>query len=137
LSDRTKERPVDWNMLGARGLQGWQLGRTRLLGRAGLLAVVQKSAVDYRWELDVGMDARIGLTPRVSGISSFSVRGVGVDGSQNRGTQGGFRAEGGMRFEGGGAAVELFLAAERRIDPYPLEFSAATWASAGFRLLSR
>jgi hypothetical protein len=73
----------------------------------------------------------------VAGISSFAVRALGVDGSQDRGTQGGFRAEGGLRFQGGAAAVELFLAAERRIDPYPLEFSTITWASAGFRLLSR
>jgi hypothetical protein len=137
LSDRPKERPVDWNMLGARGLKTWQRGPTRVLARAGLLGVVQKSAVDYRWELDTGIDARIGLTPGVAGISSFSVRALGVDGSQNRATQGGFRAEGGMRFEGGAAAIELFLAAERRIDPYPLEFSTVTWASAGFRLLSR
>ena len=32
--------------------------------------------------------------------------------------------------------VELFVAGERRIDPYPLEFATATWVTAGFRLLS-
>ena len=42
-----------------------------------------------------------------------------------------------MRFEGKLAAVELFLAVERRIDPYPLEFDTATWWSAGFKLLSK
>jgi hypothetical protein len=42
-----------------------------------------------------------------------------------------------VRLTGSGAAVELFLAVERRIDPYPLEFGSATWATAGFRLLSR
>jgi hypothetical protein len=137
LSDRTKERPVDWNMLGARGLAFFQFGQTTLLGRAALLGVVQKSSVDYRWELDAGVDARVRLVSGVSGITSLAVRALGVDGSQNRGTQGGYRAEGGIRLEGRGAAVELFLAAERRIDPYPLEFSKATWASVGFRLLSR
>jgi hypothetical protein len=137
LSDRAKQEPVDWNMLGARGVAAWQLGNTTLRGSAGLLGVVQKSRVDYRWELNAAIDARIRITPHVAGISSFAVRALGVDGSQNRGTQGGFRAEGGLRFQGGAAAVELFLAAERRIDPYPLEFSTITWASAGFRLLSR
>jgi len=54
-----------------------------------------------------------------------------------RGGPNGFRAEGGVRFEGSGGAVELFVGAERRIDPYPLEFGTATWMTAGFRLLSR
>ena len=39
-----------------------------------------------------------------------------------------------MRVEGRGAALELFIAGERRIDPYPLEFSQATWLIAGFRI---
>ena len=38
--------------------------------------------------------------------------------------------------EGRGAALELFVAAERLIDPYQLEFSTATWLTAGFRLSS-
>jgi hypothetical protein len=33
--------------------------------------------------------------------------------------------------------MEFFLAAEQRIDPSPLEFGTARWASVGFRLLSR
>ena len=47
---------------------------------------------------------------------------LGVDGSQNRGNQTGYEVEGGVRFEGARAAIELFVAGERRIDPYPLEF---------------
>ena len=39
--------------------------------------------------------------------------------------------------EGQGGAVELIVAAERRIDPYPLESSAMSWFSAGFRFVSR
>jgi hypothetical protein len=60
-----------------------------------------------------------------------------VDGTRNRGGQTGFRADGGLRFEGAAGAIELFVAAERRIDPHQLEFSTATWASVGMRLLSR
>jgi hypothetical protein len=60
-----------------------------------------------------------------------------VDGSQNRGTQTGVRGEGGVRLEGRAGAVELYVAAERRIDPYPLEFNVDHWIGAGFRLLSR
>jgi hypothetical protein len=64
-------------------------------------------------------------------------RHLGTDGTQGRGGQTGFRGEAGVRFDGGAAAVELYVAAERRIDPYPLDFSTAMWATAGFRLLGR
>ncbi len=33
--------------------------------------------------------------------------------------------------------MEFFVAAERRIDPFPVEFGTVTWLKAGFRLLSR
>ena len=62
---------------------------------------------------------------------------LGVDGTQNRGNQTGFRGEGGLRVEGGAGAMEFFLAVERRVDPYPLEFGTASWVTVGFRLLSR
>ena len=35
--------------------------------------------------------------------------------------------QGGVRFAGAGRAMEFFLAGERRIDPYPLEFGTAGW----------
>jgi hypothetical protein len=73
----------------------------------------------------------------VSAISTLRGRIVGVDGSRDRGTQAGYLAEGGVRFEGNGGAMELFVAAERRIDPFPVEFGTANWLKAGFRLLSR
>jgi hypothetical protein len=41
-----------------------------------------------------------------------------------------------MRIDGRGAALELFIAAERRIDPFQLEFSTVTWMTAGFRISS-
>ena len=83
------------------------------------------------------MGARVGLTSRVAFVSAGDIRLLGVDGTRNRGTQTGIRGEGGVRLEGRGAAVELFVAGERRVDPYPLEFGDATWFTAGFRLLSR
>jgi hypothetical protein len=70
-------------------------------------------------------------------VALGQLRVLGVDGSRGRGTQYGARGEGGVRLDGSAAALELFVAAERRIDPYQLEFSTATWLSAGFRLTSR
>ena len=141
LSDRVKRQPVDWNMAGGRVAGGLTSGRLQVEGRADLRGVVQKSLVDYRWELDTEARSRVALRASGSGrlalIAAGGVRVLGVDGSRGRGTQNGFRGEAGVRVEGSGAAVELFVAAERRIDPYPLEFSTESWVTAGFRLLSR
>lgn len=137
LSDRAKEQPVDWNMLGGRVRRAFLLGTTYLDAQADLRWVVQRSFVDYRWELDTHVRADRLLRPGIGVLAAGGVRYLGVDDTVPRDGQTGYRAEGGFRFEGGGGAVELFVAAERRIDPYPLEFGTATWMSAGFRLSSR
>jgi len=77
------------------------------------------------------------LRPAVSVITSARLQLIGVDGSQQRGTQTGSRAEVGIRLAGEKGAIELIVAAERRVDPYPLEFSTLNWVSAGFRFVSR
>ena len=70
-------------------------------------------------------------------IGAAQIREVGVDGSRNRGNQTGGRGEGGIRVSGKAATIELYLAVERVIDPYPTEFGTGTWTSVGMRLLSR
>lgn len=137
LSDRPKRFPVDWNMIGGRVRGGTTRGRTEIQGRADLRAVILKTYVDYSWEADAGVDARVRLGPRTAAVARGGLQLLGVDGSRNRGTQYGFRGEGGIRLEGRGAAAELFVAAERRIDPYQLEFSTVSWLTAGFRISRR
>jgi hypothetical protein len=137
LSDRPKVQPVDWNMLGGRAEAALVRGGTRLDLRADLRGVVQRSYVDYQWELDTGLRGAHRLHAGVLAIGAGGLRLIGVDGTRGRGTQTGYRGEGGVRFEGRGAAAELFAAIERRIDPYQLEFATVTWAIAGFRLLTR
>jgi hypothetical protein len=136
LSDRLKRNPIDWNMVGGRIRGGVVRGRTELRGRADVRGVVQNTFVDYRWELDAGAAARVALRPRFAVVATGGLRVRGVDGTRDRGTQHGYRGEGGLRIDGRGAALELFIAAERRIDPYQLEFSTATWVTAGFRISS-
>jgi hypothetical protein len=34
------------------------------------------------------------------------------------------------------ATLDLFVAAEQRVDPYQLEFSTVRWLTAGFRISS-
>jgi hypothetical protein len=134
LSDRPKRFPVDWNMIGGRIAGTVTRGRTALRGRVDARGVIQKTYVDYKWELESNVAARVALQPRVALVSSGRFRVLGVDGSLDRGTQYGYRGEGGVRVDGRGAALELFIAAERRIDPYQLEFSTATWMTMGFRI---
>jgi hypothetical protein len=137
LSDRPKEFAIDWNMIGGRARRSFTAGATHLDARADLRGTIQHSYVDYRWELDGRIRADRVVTPRLGVLASGMIRHLGVDGTRERGAQTGFRAEGGVRFDGSAAALELFIAVERRIDPYPLDFSTATWAAAGFRLLGR
>ena len=137
LADRPKIGAVDWNMVGARLTRDMTRGRSAWRNRVDFRQVVQKSFVDYQWELDAEARGRIALVSQVSLISGAGLRVMGVDGTRNRGNQTGFLAEGGVRFEGTVAAMEFFVAAERRIDPFPVEFGTVTWLKTGFRVLTR
>ena len=136
LSDRPKRFPVDWNMIGVRIAGATTRGSTALRGRVDVRGVIQKTYVDYTWEVETAGAARLAVHPRVSLVSNGVLRVVGVDGSRDRGTQYGLRGEGGVRLAGRGAALELYVAAERRLDPYQLEFSTVTWVTTGFRISS-
>ena len=137
LSDRPKRFAVDWNMVGARVRSGMARGRTELRTQVDLRGVIQKTFVDYRWEVDAGTRGQVRLSPRVALFADGAFRVVGVDGSRERGNQAGWRTDGGIRLDGRAAVLELFVAGERVIDPYQLEFSTATWLTTGFRLVSR
>jgi hypothetical protein len=136
LSDRPKRGAIDWNMVGGR-LAGSSSGRrTALRGHVDVRGVVQKTFVDYQWEVASDGGARIAIRPRMAALASGGFRILGVDGSRDRGNQYGFRAEGGVRFDGRAAALDLFVALERRIDPHQLEFSTVRWMTMGFRISS-
>jgi hypothetical protein len=137
LADRANRVAVAWNMMGVRVQRTVTAGRARLDGRVDVRGVVAKSFVDYRWEVETAVRSDVQIRPAVGVLFTGTIRRLGVDGSQDRGDQVGFRGEAGVRFEGRAGAMEFFLSAERRVDPYPLQFGTASWASVGFRLLSR
>ena len=137
LGDRAKDFPVDWNMIGVRALRTFPAGAFHVATRADVRGSIKQSFIDYTWEFDGRVRADRVVRPGIGVLLSGGVRHLGVDGDAHRGAQTGYRGEVGVRLEGSGGAVERFAAAERRIDPYPTEFSTATWVSAGFRLLSR
>lgn len=137
LADAAKIGAIDWNMLGGRARKAWTAGGWSLDATGDVRRVIKKSFVDYNWELEGQVRALYAWRPRVGFASHVRWHTLTVDGSRNRGTQTGARAEGGIRLQGSGGAVELFVAAERRVDPYPLEFSTDNWLTAGFRFASR
>jgi hypothetical protein len=137
LSDRFKRAPVDWNMFGLAVSHGLRRGGVTLRPHGNVLGVLLKSNVDYTWEANGGVDVRVPVRAHVSVISAGNVRHLGVDGSRNREAQTGGRVEGGVRFEGERGAIEVVIAGERRLDPYPLDLSSLSWLSAGFRFVSR
>ena len=137
LSDRFKRAPVDWNMFGVAVEHDLRTSGVTIRPHGNILGVYLKSNVDYTWEANGGLDVRVPVRSHVSVISGGNVRHLGVDGSRNREAQTGGRIEGGLRFEGERGAIEVVVARERRIDPYPLDLSSLSWWSAGFRFVSR
>lgn len=137
LSDRVKTFAVDWNMLGGRVATHIEEGAGSVDLRLDLRRTVQQTYVDYRWELDAGGRGQYRLHPHVALVGGGFLRRLTVDGTRNRGAQTGGRVDGGIRIEGTRGAVEFFLAVERRIDPFQLEFGTERWTSVGMRLLSR
>jgi hypothetical protein len=137
LADRANSVAVAWNMVGARLERSLTTGRARIDGRVDVRGVVAKAFVDYTWEIEGAVRSDVQIRPSVGVLFAGTLRRLGVDDSQNRGDQTGFRGETGVRLEGQRGAMELFLAAEQRIDPSPLQFGTARWVTVGFRLLSR
>jgi hypothetical protein len=137
LADRPKEEAIDWNTLGGRVRKAFKYREATFDARADVRGVFMKTTVDYSWELDAALRSDVKVRPGVGLLAAADVRYLGVDGSQDRGNQTGYKVEGGVRLEGRRGAVEVFIAGERRIDPYPVEVGVAEWFTAGFRLLSR
>jgi hypothetical protein len=137
LSDRPKRFPIDWNQITLRVQDASAGGEWETAWHADLRATVTNAFVDYKWEAEAGGNAAYRVSPRVRATAAATGRFVGVDDTRGRGSQFEGRLEAGLRLEGRAAAAELFAGVERRLDPYPVEFSTASWFLVGFRLKSR
>jgi hypothetical protein len=137
LADRPNRVAVAWNMLGGRVRRVFVSGPARVDARIDLRKTIARAFVDYTWEFDAGVRSDVQVAPHVGAFAFGDLRRLGVDGNQNRGGQTGYRIEGGVHVSGVAGGIEFFLANERRVDPYPLEFGTVNWVTVGFRLLSR
>lgn len=150
LGDRPKPSPVDWNLLGVRWQGAAELGRAepvRLEARVMAGGVVNRSFVDYRWQVTWGGAVRQRLGGRISGFGAGDVTlvatagpaGAGrlrdTAGAADRGILTGAHLEGGIRIDGVGGGLELFAGVERRIDAHPLDRLARSWLVVGFRVV--
>lgn len=138
LADRRKTFPIDWNMVGVQVRRPFAAGQAagEVHGRA--LWTIKRSFVDYRAEYGGGASVRRPVHPRLALVGSGGVTIVPVDASVfGRGTQTGASLEGGVRIDGTGAAMEFFVAVERRIDASPFDRQPRTWGMVGLRLVGR
>lgn len=136
LSDRPKRFPIDWNMISVRVRGDHRSERLGREWRADARATVTNAFVDYQWEVEAHGSLSYRMTPLLALTSASTWRVIGVDDTRGRGSQVEGRIEAGLRLKGRVAAAELFVGAERRVDPYPIEFSTANWFLAGLRLSS-
>jgi hypothetical protein len=145
ISDRPKPFAIAWNELGARVLHRRTIGTATLDFDLEGGRVTQHSYVDYSWIGELNVLARRPINPHVGWFAHGIGQAFLVDGGTARvfppfpvrGAQAGSRIEAGVRLNGRGGAMELFLGYEKRVDADPLDRQPQRWALAGIRLLSR
>ncbi len=135
--DRPKQIPIDWNLVGLRASRRVTTAGWAIDAAARALWAAKRSTVDYTFEGGGDAAATRRLTARWAAIAAGNVTALGTVKNAGRGTLWGSWIEGGVRFEGGAGALDVFVAHERRIDADPFDRQVRSWALAGFRLRSR
>jgi hypothetical protein len=139
--DRENADAVSWNVLGARARRTWQFeDGASLKARFDVGRAMQQAFVDYEWISQARATLRHPLAPHrhVSLLLEGEGMLIWTDPSlYGRARACGGRIEGGVRFEGRRAAIEIVTAYERRIDGYPLDLSRVRMWSLKLRVLNR
>jgi hypothetical protein len=144
LIDRPADRVVAWHTVGGRAEKSFAIGRSKVAATAELHRVVQHTYVDYQWSNQFTGRFEQPFENHVRLFATASSGMVGVDPSVlddfgkplNRDRQPGGRVEAGVHLPSTRAALDLFLAYERRVDAYPLARVPLSWVETGFRLSS-
>jgi hypothetical protein len=138
LIDQAKGPRVAWNSLGVRVVSNYTNGPLTVRSHLHLAKMIETAYVDYRWEAVGGGRVDYRLNPHIAALGSASFDIIGVDPAEfGRSTQVGARVEAGVHVRGTGAAVEMFVAFDRRIDADPIDITPRNWVLLGFRLLPR
>jgi hypothetical protein len=138
LSDRYKPFAIAWNWVGLRVLRKVDFSGTTFDVQGSVGKITQHSYVDYGWTGDLDIVVRRPINPRLGVYAHGTGQMFGIDSSlSTRSTQKEGRVEAGIRVNGPGAALEVFVGFERLIDADPLDRQAQRWTLAGFRIVTR
>jgi hypothetical protein len=138
LGDRPKNFGIAWNAIGPQVAWRPVQGRTDVQVRGWFLGVIALYSVDYDAEFGGDLIAMRSLNQKVAVVARASIQGFLIDPERStREEQFGGRVEGAVRLSGPGAAAELYVAVDRRVDADPLENRPVTWALVGLRLLNK
>jgi hypothetical protein len=138
LSDREHPGAVSWNVIGVRANRHFAPERSTIDAELSFGFAGQQAFVDYDWLSEARVVWRRPINDHWSFVSIGTGLLVGTDEEiAGRPNLCGGRIEGGVRVNGGKAALELFAGYERRVDAFPTERFRVRMFTAGFRLVSR
>lgn len=136
LSDRAKNRSIDWNAMGAELVRAETIGRLQAESLVHADWIVKHTYVDYSWRIGGRLRMSRPMTSRSKLLAEGSIDFIGIDSDiTGRKTQVGAYLEGGTRLSGVAGALDLIVSFERRVDADPLIRGPKSWALVGFRLL--
>ena len=139
LSDRLKPKATAWNVFEGRYLRNLDFSGTQVAVVAGVGNVVTHVDVDYTWNLNIDVNVRHQISPRVGLYARGLADAFGVDPVIRGRTdpQHSGRFEGGVRLHGRGGILELFAGVEHRLDADLHDYIPVTWGIMGFRLVNK
>lgn len=138
LVDRENPPSISWNLIGAKAWHTRRIGRSIVSGEIEIGRAMQQAFVDYQWTSEVGLEWRYQPGDRVEWIGRAEGGVIGtIDVPGGRPRICGGRLEGAFRINGHAAAIELFLAYERRMDAFPTDRYRVRFTAFGFRLRSK
>lgn len=138
LGDRFKRVAVAQNSIGPRVMRRFTDGRATMEVRADVRKVIARAYFDYTWFSALDLTIRQDVTDRTGIYARAFGQVIAIDRTlAGRGRQSGGRFETGVRVNGSGGRLELFVGAERVVDADQLDRVARRWAFFGFRLLGK
>jgi hypothetical protein len=138
LVDRENPPSISWNLAGAKAWHERRIGRSIASGSLEFGWAMQQGYVDYQWMTDADLMWRYLHSDRLEWVGRAEGRVIGImDSPDARARVCGGRLEAALRLNGHAAAIEVFLAYERRIDAFPTDRFRVRFTAIGFRLLSR
>jgi hypothetical protein len=138
LVDRENPPSISWNLVGAKAWHQRRIGQSIASGSIEYGWAMQQAYVDYQWITAADVTWRYLYSSQFEWVGRAEGRVIGIidtPGARDRVCGG--RIEGALRVNGRAAAVEVFLAYERRIDGFPTDRFRVRFTAIGFRLLTK